>query len=366
LFLQATIFLNILAYVAVHVTVNSKDDAERNRTLLALEHITLLACVAAIVVCLPLLGLLQNFLQFDSVWPFVALLAAMLISVPLNMRMAFLRGRKQYLRSSLTDGIGSASKLVLSLGLVVAGLGSAGAAMGLALSQVISLGCGLWWGMQAGLTGIGLRRSNLNLAVLRPQLRYAGAVFFATIGVTVVMSLDILAVKHYFPPEQAGLYAGMATVGRIIFFLTAPFTAVLLTMVNLRAPDAKNMLWLKGTLGLTLAIGGTAVLTLALGGDFIIKLLVGSKYLVYANLLPQLCVAMLLLGLANTLLMYQVALRRFIFSALPVAVTIFTLILVYVRHNEIAQVINDILIGSSVLMLSVATATWIYEKARKK
>jgi O-antigen/teichoic acid export membrane protein len=191
------------------------------------------------------------------------------------------------------------------------------------------------------------------------------AVFLASGSTMVLMSVDILAVKHYFSPEQAGLYAGMVTVARIIFFLTTPFTAVMLTMISFRAPAKKNRLWLKGTLALTLGIGVPAVLMIGLGARLFIQLLVGAKYLAYAGLMPRLCLVMLLLGIANLLVMYHVALRRFWFAIIAVAVTIFTLILVGLRHNAIAQVINDVLIGSSVLVAVVVGATLIRTRTER-
>jgi O-antigen/teichoic acid export membrane protein len=365
LFLQSAIFLSILTYVTVYVTVNAADAQERSRGLMALEQVALVVGGIALGVSLLLAGVLRDFFNFSSAWPFVALIAALFVSIPLNMRMAYLRGSKQYLRSSVTDGIGSAVKLILSPVLVVIGFSSFGAVLGLTLSQLVSLSFAIWWAHQAGMTGLAIKRSRMDFSILRPQLRYAMAVFLASGSTMVLMSVDILAVKHYFSPEQAGLYAGMVTVARIIFFLTTPFTAVMLTMISFRAPAKKNRLWLKGTLALTLGIGVPAVLMIGLGARLFIQLLVGAKYLAYAGLMPRLCLVMLLLGIANLLVMYHVALRRFWFAIIAVAVTIFTLILVGLRHNAIAQVINDVLIGSSVLVAVVVGATLIRTRTER-
>ena len=349
IFTQAAIFLSILTYVTVHITVNARNEAERNETLLALEHSALLAGGAVLGVSLLGVPLLQSFFHFSSVWPFIALIAALGLSIPLMVRMSYLRGRKQYLKSSLADGVGSAAKLILSAVLVVVGLKSFGAMIGLALSQILSLAVATWWAYRAGLRGFGLKRSHLNMEALRPQLRYAGAVFLALASVTALFSLDMFAIKHYFSPEQAGLYAGMTTVARIVFFVTAPFTGVLLTMVGLKQSRAKNLLWLFGTLVLTCTVGGAAVLFLVMLPELTIRLLVGGKYLMYAQYLPKLALAMLLLGIANTLLMYQIALRRYTSGFLAIAVTFFTVVFVAVRHNVPGQVVDDVLVGSTAL-----------------
>ena len=42
----------------------------------------------------------------------------------------------------------------------------------------------------------------------------------AALGLTSLISMDILLVKHFYDPLQAGIYAGLSLVGRVIFFLT--------------------------------------------------------------------------------------------------------------------------------------------------
>ena len=41
-------------------------------------------------------------------------------------------------------------------------------------------------------------------------------VFF--VGQVIISNIDILMVKHFFPPDLAGLYAAIALVGRLLYF----------------------------------------------------------------------------------------------------------------------------------------------------
>lgn len=365
LFAQAAIFLSILTYVTIHVTVNAPDKQQRNQTLLALEFISLASGGALLAAALLSAGLLREFFNFSSVWPFFALIAALGISIPTVLRMSFLRGNKLYAKASFVDGIGSASKLVLSPLLVLAGLRSFGAVTGLALSQVISLVVGTVWSYRRGLKGFGFRRRHMNLDALRPQMRYALAVFMVSGCVAAMLSLDMIAVKHYFQPDQAGTYAGMTSVARIVFYVTAPFTGVLLTLVSLRAPEGKNLRWLKGSIALILLFGGGATLFLTLFPDFMIRLFIGSKYLLFSDSLPKLSLAMLLLGLANTLLMYQIAMRRFKYGILAISVTFLTVGMLYMRHNTPEQVVEGILAGSVALVIATITTAIIHSSLTK-
>lgn len=53
----------------------------------------------------------------------------------------------------------------------------------------------------------------------------------ATLGLASLISTDILLVKHFYDPQQAGVYAGLSLVGKVIFFLTAPIGTVMFPLL---------------------------------------------------------------------------------------------------------------------------------------
>lgn len=353
LYMQAAIFLSILTYVTVHVTVNSRTETERNQILLSLERVAMLVGYSLLGIALLLTPQLKSFLNFTEIQPFIILIAALALSIPLAFRMAFLRGRKLFAKVSTTEAIGSLSKLTLSSLLVLIGWQTFGAVTGLVLAQIISLWLAIGWAREAGFRGFGLRSDPARLAKLRPHFIYALAVFMVSSGIVAILSIDIIAIKHYFPPEQAGLYAGISTVARIVYFLMAPFTGVLLTLVSLNQTARKNALQLKGSLVLATALGVAALLFMSLFPDFSVRLLVGSKYLTYAQYLPRLALIMLLLSISNTLLMYQISLRRYTYCVWPVLTVLAMISLVYMDHDTVASVINVILTGTFGLVIGI-------------
>ena len=50
-------------------------------------------------------------------------------------------------------------------------------------------------------------------------------------GLTSFISTDIILVKHFFDPQQAGLYAGLSLMARIIFYVTAPISSVMFPII---------------------------------------------------------------------------------------------------------------------------------------
>jgi len=351
LFTQAAIFLTILTYVTIHVTVNITDEQERNQTLIGMERLAILIGYSLLAIALFSVNSLRVFLNFTEDWPFVALIVALALSVPLAFRMAFLRGQKQFFRASLTDGVGSASKLLLAPLFVLFGGRSLGAIVALAVSQVLSLVASIIWSRQAGLHGFALGAARLHLDLLKPYWKHASAVLLGAGGVTIIQTLDIVSIKHYFPPTEAGLYAGITTIAGIIYFLMAPITGVLITTVNSNQSTTKNQSRLKASLVLMLLLGGSALLVMSLFPGLIIKLLVGSKYLVDAPYLPRIGLAMLLLAAANALMMYHIALKRYAYSLASIAIFVLMLGLMRANHATIEAVINNIIFGSFVLLI---------------
>lgn len=362
LFTQAAIFLTILTYVTVHVTVNTTDEQLRNQTLLGLERMAMIVGYSLLGIALLSVNQLRVFLHFSDIWPFVVLIIALGISVPLAFRMAFLRGRKLFMRASLTDGIGSAAKLLLAPLFVLLGYKSFGAVGALAIAQIISLIAGVLWARQAGFAVSAFSNIRLRLDLVRPYLKHAGAVLLGVAGVTIIQTLDVISIKHYFSPTEAGLYAGIVTIAGIVYFLMAPITAVLITLISTNESHKKNQGRLKASLGLMVLLGGGALLAMTFFPNVIITILVGPKYLVDAGYLPRIGLAMLFLGVANLFMMYHVALKKYRYSLVSVIVLAITLGLIQVNHDKIGDVINDIVFGSFILLFITALQNFLFSR----
>lgn len=50
-------------------------------------------------------------------------------------------------------------------------------------------------------------------------------------GLTSLISTDIILVKHFFDPVQAGLYAGLSLIGRVIFYISGPIGNVMFPLI---------------------------------------------------------------------------------------------------------------------------------------
>lgn len=66
---------------------------------------------------------------------------------------------------------------------------------------------------------------------LRKIFAYAAPSAMAMLGLTLFITTDMLLVKHFYSSKEAGIYAGMSLLGKIIYFFSAPISTVLFPLV---------------------------------------------------------------------------------------------------------------------------------------
>ncbi len=354
LFLQITIFLTVLSLVTINIVANYQSETQRDAVVLEFEHLALLVSIVLLLITVACQNVLKRFLQFDATWPFILLMLAVVASVPMTFRGAFLRGKQRFGLASAVNIISAGSKIVFSAALVVLGGSTAGAIGGLVAAQIAACLAALGWARKDGLrrpTGQGIIRLP-NMKLLRPELPYGMLVLVGSLFVTVQYSIDIVVVKHLFDPHTAGLYAGVASVARIIFFLTASISLVLMPLVKMGAAPGENERLLKKSLGLVLAAGLPVLALFVLAPKPIVTLLMGHAYGSVAYLLPTLSGAIFAVSIINLLVAYHLALRHFAMVPSIIIGAAITYGLVAVHHSTLRAVVTSLLIGS-IAMLSI-------------
>lgn len=82
------------------------------------------------------------------------------------------------------------------------------------------------------------------------MLSYSMPTLATTLGITALYSQDVLVVKHFFSPTDAGLYASLSVLGKVIYYTSAAIAFVLFPIVaerKERKQDHQRVVW--GALG---------------------------------------------------------------------------------------------------------------------
>lgn len=357
LFLQFTILLNVLSMITVNIIVNSTDHNKAHRIIFELEK--LMVYLAAVLLAVSIVSgeFFRSTLRFESSLPFAALALAILTSIPLTFRGAFARAKKRFGIASISQLIGAAAKIALSAGLVILGLGATGAMLGIVVAQLVAFLYAARWAARLGFA----RPSDThygtlpNLKTVLPELKYASAVFISLLSVTLLMSIDVIVVKYLFDAHTAGLYAGIATVARIIFFLAVPLSQVLMPMVKVGNTATQNRRLLMKSLVLTMLICGVVLAVMGIMPEWTIKILMGVEYITYSSLLPPLAIAIFLVSIVNLIFMYFLALRQKMVMLIGIIGFATLLGVLISQHSSVHAVVNSMLLGSTFTLVLAVT-----------
>ncbi len=352
LFAQVAIFLSVLALITINIIANYEDVSKRNKVILELERLAVFIGVVLLLLTTVSSDALKSFFKFNSAWPFPVLALAVLITVPLTFRAAYLRGLKLFGLSSVCNIVSSVADIIFAVIFVVAGLGTTGAILGLVVGQYIAF---VYSSLQVRKRGFSetIKSASLrlpDLKAIKPELKYSLLVFCGSLGITAMYSMDIIVVKHYFDSRTAGLYAGISTVARIIYFLTASITGVLLPAIKLRNRPRDNRSVMFKSFGLLLFIGGIALLAFSVEPRLIVTILMGKKYVPYAYLLPKLSLVMFVISVLNLFILYFIALRRYTVATVVILGLVITFGVLRVEHQSLMAVIDSLLIGGCFML----------------
>jgi O-antigen/teichoic acid export membrane protein len=346
IFTQIAIFYSALGMATTNIAANTADEKQRNLIVSELKNLGLWIMLGISALSLALAESIKVFLNLGDVRALLALIVSLALTVPLTLGIAYLQGRQRFGEISLINIWSAAARLTLAVGLVLLGWSAFGAIAGLTIAQATT-----WIFVTARLRragyfpvrGRGLRR--IDSAILKPELRYAGLVLIVSLATALLYSGDIIVIKHYFSPTQAGLYAGIAAISRIIYFISAPIGVVMFSALKISGAARENRRVLLFSAGLTAILGGVTLLAFWLAPQMIIGALVGRRYISVAYLLPRLGLAMYLVSALNLLFLYCLALRRSVVAAIAVLGCALTLGLVLLWHGSPAAVINGLTAG---------------------
>lgn len=185
-------------------------------------------------------------------------------------------------------------------------------------------------------------------------LTYTVPVFASALCLATLLNLDVILVKHYFPTEQAGLYAAISTVAKIILYITSPIIAVMFPMImERRSRGEKHYKMLLFSLGLTV-IGAVVILAFYnVIPALVVRILYGRGFVEFSYLLPQLGIFVLFYTLVNLLANYFLAIKNFIFLIFMVIALVLVLVWSSLSHNSLPEMISVFIISTALLFLAM-------------
>jgi len=277
----------------------------------------------------------------------IAVAAGFPVSLALPLLMGELQGQQRFLSFSSLNVGQAALKLVAAIALGLA-LGPVGVVLGLAVAATISYGS-VFWLLHRRLV------VRFSQPWLRPALRYLALILPSTVALSVLLSADVLLVKHFFSGRAAGEYSAVAALGRAIFWGAAGVAAVLFPKVIYHESQGRNGSRIIGvSLGLV-AVGGVAGLAvLWLVAQPVLTAFAGSAYAAGATILPLYAIAMTLLGVASVLIATHQSRARAMFLSVLVPISVAEPFVIVAFHHSLLQVAWVVTLSMAMLVAGLA------------
>ncbi len=168
----------------------------------------------------------------------------------------------------------------------------------------------------------------------------------------IINNSDVLLVKHYFEPMEAGLYASLALIGRVVYFVAWMFVMLLLPVVVQKQkdgePTAPVLFKYVSYIGL---LSAGIVVVCYLFPELIITLMFGDSYIAMSSLLWQYALATSLFAISNIFAYYFLSLDHYVPVILSGVLGLSQIVLVVLYHDTLESVVYMQLIAMSILLV---------------
>ncbi len=181
-------------------------------------------------------------------------------------------------------------------------------------------------------------------------LRFARPAFTNLAAQALIMNSDVLLVRAFLPTREAGIYAAVSIIGRVVFYgAWAVSTAIFPLVAARRSAQAGQLLWL--SLGLTGMVSGGVTVVCALAPHLIVNVLFGKAYLSGAFILAPYALITTLYALSNAISNHTLALDRNRNAYVTAVIACLQVALMLFNHATVQAILLDQLIGQTLLLL---------------
>lgn len=180
----------------------------------------------------------------------------------------------------------------------------------------------------------------------------------------IINNSDILLVKHYFKAIDAGLYASLALIGRVVYFVAWMFVMLLLpTVVEKQKNGEPTAPTLFKYVTYISMLSALIVSSCYIVPEFIIQIMFGDAYLSMAGLLWQYALATSLFAIANIFAYYFLSLDHYVPVILSGMLGVSQVFLVVFFHESLAMVVQVQIIAMAIL-LAVQITYFLSKKSK--
>lgn len=306
---------------------------------------------------------IQNFLKLPDLWVIWAIWLLAVISFVITIARAILKGLLKY-----ADLLGNQiAEIFLRLIFAVA----------MVLMISAWYGWGLWGIVLATIVALLISVYQLRTIWSVKSIPFAHhkwplkslgtSSLLLSISYTLMYSIDILLVKHFFDSFHAGIYAVLATAGKIVYFAQSPLVAALVPVV---ARKTKNPTSARSDLliltGVTFGVSVAIVFGYWLFGESIlINLIFTRKFIEALPLLVPMGLALAAYSFANLAANFLLALDQSWAAWVSLIALVAQIAGIILFHQNLTQVVTTLLTVFAILATILIIACLYVTRSQK-
>ena len=334
----------------------AKKELEKIRLFRKKIFVKLISFGTAILILLLFVSpLVSSFLKINSYIPVVILFVILFFSFLVPLNFGILQGLQKFFHQGICGSLMGLLRLIFGILLIALGLRLNGAMMALLATSlcVFFISSNFLKDLpksdpQSDDLGIGI--GNI--------LTYSRAVVLSSLGIIVLTNVDLILIKHYFPADQAGIYASVAVLGRTVFYFPGVIILAMFPIVSESYALKKNpSRIMKKALGITMILSGSGLIVLMAVPDLMLSFLFGKAFSEGASLLRIFSLAMFFMALNNVLCNFLLAIerKRFIFVLLTGCVV--EILLISFFHQSLITILFIMTVVSFLICASLIYQT---------
>lgn len=334
--------------------------AALKKLFLVFSRYALFAGLGLFGISLLFVGLISNFLSIQNNAAIILVLFSFIFGFLMVVNRGILQGTQRFVPLSIISVIEPGLRLFFGIILIKAGFALLGTLLGIVLATVVVYLL-TFFPLKKLFAG---RKKDKTTFVFnkRDIFSYSAPAFLATVLLMISLNMDVLLIKHYFSGEDAGVYAAISTIGKIILYTSGPIISVMFPMISEKATKGdKHYKIFLGSLVFTLICGLVILGVYYLAPGMVINILYGAKYADSYRLLAPVGFAFLLYSLVNLITSYFLSIKDFKFLYFFFGVIVLQFLTINSFHSSI-EVVVKILIATLGLLFVLLFGYYLITK----
>ncbi len=296
---------------------------------------------------------IAKFLSIETLSPIVIALASIIVAFTMTVNKGILQGTQKFMILSVLNALEMILRLGLGLLFVRLGYQLTGAIGGIVLATIIVYIYSLWPLQKMLVAKKEDGKSDEDFTFDKKEIiAYSLPTTITTLLLAVSLNADVILVKHFFAADQAGMYAAISTIAKVILYLTAPVLSVMFPMISEhRAKNEPHYKTFLLSLIMTLVGGLFVLMVYTVAPAKVIRILYGETYISFFSFLPSVGLMVLFFTLVNLMVSYFSAVRKFTFIWYYLFVLVLQIAATFLFHDSLIVVVRIFIAGQALLFV---------------